>query len=127
VKKISWALIGLLLVSGLCFSGVKTIDRDLQVIRQAVRENPHYQVGREVKWFKLQIYDSRSKKDKVRITLPLELVEWMIQLVEEEDLKVNCGGKKLNLRKLWQELKKLGAQSLIEIYDEGEVVKVWLE
>ena len=128
MRKISVALIVALLVSGVCFSGVGVFDRDLQVIRQAVRENPRSQSGQEVKWFKLVVYDARTKKDKVRITLPVELVEWIFKVVEEEkDLRVNCGGKRLDVRKLWRELKKLGATSLIEIYDEGEVLKVWLE
>ena len=128
MRKVSIALVVALLVSGLCFSRVKSFERDLQVIRQAVRKNPHYERGQEVKWFKLVVYDVRSKKDKVRITLPVELVEWIFRLAEEEkDLRLNFRGKRLDLRKLWRELKEQEVTALIEIYDEGEVLKVWLE
>lgn len=123
MKKLSLVLIGLIIFTVICFPGFKTIDKDLQVIRKAVRENPNFQSGKQVTWFKVVVYDVQKKKDKVKITLPIGLVEWTIQFVEDEEVEINCSRKRLNIKELWQELKKLGAKSLIEIYsdDDGEL------
>ncbi|HDJ24430.1 MAG TPA: hypothetical protein ENF17_11135 [Candidatus Aminicenantes bacterium] len=129
MKKLSLALIGLIIFTGICFSDFNIVDKDLQVVRKAVRENPNYRAGKQVTWFKFVVYDLEKKRNKVKITLPIGLVEWMIQFVEDEELEIDCSQKRLKIRELWQELKKLGAKSLIEIYSEedGELVKVWLE
>jgi hypothetical protein len=83
---------------------------DIQTIKKAVKKNPDYKAGEEVKWFKLLVTDNKTKKDKVKITLPISLIE--------------CD---IDLKELFAELKKLGPTVIIEITEDDETVKVWFE
>lgn len=100
---------------------------DIQAIKKAVKENPSYKAGEEVKWFKLLVTDNRTKKDKIRITLPVSLVEMFIKCADDKHLRINRNECDIDLKKLFKELKKLGPMALIEVYEDGATVKVWLE
>ena len=100
---------------------------DLQVIKKAVKQNSSYQSGQQVKWFKVLVTDNKTKKDKVKITLPVSLFEIFLKCSEDKNLKINREDVDIDLRQLFSELKKIGPTSLIEICEEEETVKVWLE
>lgn len=100
---------------------------DLQTIKKAVKANPAYEKGHEVKWFKVLVTDNRTKKDKVRITLPLSLVETFLKCPKDKPLRIHNEECDFDLKTLFTELKKLGPTALIEIYEEDETVKIWLE
>ena len=100
---------------------------DVQAIKKAVKENPRYQSGAEVKWFKLLVTDTRTKKDKVKITLPVSLIELVMKCTRNKHLRVNRDQYDIDLRELFVELKKLGPTALIEVYEDEEIVKIWLE
>lgn len=102
-------------------------NSDIQAIKKAVKQNPAYESGKEVKWFKLLITDNQTKKDKVRITLPVSLIEVFIKCAQDRHLKINREECDIDLKELFAELKKLGPMSLIEVYEDEETVKVWLE
>lgn len=102
-------------------------NSDIQAIKKAVKQNPAYESGKEVKWFKLLITDNQTKKDKVRITLPVSLIEVFIKCAQDRHLKINRKECDIDLKELFAELKKLGPMSLIEVYEDEETVKVWLE
>ncbi|MFP4081810.1 MAG: hypothetical protein ACLFVG_03520 [Candidatus Aminicenantes bacterium] len=113
-----------LLAGGILFA---ESEDDIQAIKKAVKKNPAYQEGKEVKWFKVLVTDNKRKKDKVRITVPISVVEFFIKCADEEHLRINreeCG---IDLKELFQELKKLGPMALIEVYEDEETVKIWLE
>lgn len=119
----------MIFVLGLATAGPLAAKKnpDLQAIKKAVKENPQYKADQEVKWFKVLVHDNRTNKDKVRITLPIALVEVFMKCAENKHLKVNCDDYDLDLKELFQELKKLGPMALIEIYEDEETVKIWLE
>lgn len=100
---------------------------DYQAIKKAVKENLAYDQGKEVKWFKILVTDNRTNKEKVRITIPLSLVEVFARSAENKNLKIRDHHCELDLAELIAELKKIGPMALIEIYEEDETVKVWLE
>ena len=100
---------------------------DLQTIKKAVKSNPAYEKGQEVKWFKVLVTDNQTKKDKVKITLPVSLVEAFLKCAEDRPLKIHNEECDIDLRALFVELKKLGPTALIEVYEEDETVKIWLE
>jgi len=102
-------------------------NSDIQAIKKAVKQNPAYESGKEVKWFKLLITDNQTKKDKVRITLPVSLIEVFIKCAQDRHLKISREECDIDLKELFAELKKLGPMSLIEVYEDEETVKVWLE
>ena len=76
------------------------------------------------------ITDSKSSEAKVKLTLPVALIELILSCDDTRHVKINddkYGRCEVDLKALWTELKKAGPMSIIEIEDEGAVVKVWLE
>jgi len=101
---------------------------DMQAIKKAVKENPSYQPGKTAQWFKVLVTDSRTGKDKVRVTMPLSLAEAFVKSADDgKSMKVDCDGVKIDLGLFFSELKKLGPMMFIEVYEEDETVKIWLE
>lgn len=100
---------------------------DFQAIQKAVKQNPAYEPGKEAQWFKVLITDTKTGKDKVRITLPLSLIELLVSCSDDKPMKLNEGKCDIDLKTLFAELKKVGPMALIEIMDEGALIKVWLE
>jgi hypothetical protein len=100
---------------------------DIQTIKKAVKKNPEYKAGEEVKWFKLLITDNETKKDKVKITLPICLIEILLECVDEEDLDIDGDECEIDLKELFAELKRLGPAVLIEITEDDETIKIWFE
>lgn len=100
---------------------------DYQVIKKAVKDNPGPEAGKEVKWFKLLVTDNRTKKDKVRLTLPVSLVEVFIKCADHKRMKIHREECDIDIAKIFNELKQLGPLAIIEIYEDDETVKVWLE
>ncbi|MGB9907740.1 MAG: hypothetical protein ACPLRR_10195 [Candidatus Saccharicenans sp.] len=102
-------------------------DRDdYQVIKKAVQDSPKVEPVKEVKWFKVLVTDTRTGKEKVKITMPLALVEIFARCAENKEVKMGSGCS-LNLEQLLAELKKAGPLAIIEVNEEEETVKVWLE
>jgi sugar phosphate isomerase/epimerase len=100
---------------------------DIQAIKKAVKENPNYEPGKEVKWFKVLVTDNKAGKDKVRITLPLSLVETFVKCSGNDHVKLDHGQTDIDFGQLFAELKKVGPMAIIEVFEEDETVKVWLE
>lgn len=100
---------------------------DIQTIKKAVKQNPAYQSGKEAKLFKVLITDNVTKKEKVNITLPVSVIEAFVKCTDSKRLKVRGDECDIDLKELFQELKKLGPTSLIELYEDETTIKVWLE
>ncbi len=102
-------------------------EDDLQAIKKAVKKNPKYEAGKEVKWFKVLVTDNRTKKDKVKITVPISLIEFFIKCSDDKHMKINRDDCEIDLKELFKELKKLGPTVFIEVVEDGETINVWLE
>jgi len=102
-------------------------DRDLQAIKKAVKDNPNYRKGDEVKWFRILVHDKKDNKDKVKITIPLAVVDVFMNCTKDSNLKIDCDDYDVDIRELFAELKKRGPMSLIEVDAEDEIVKIWFE
>jgi hypothetical protein len=131
VKKTAF-ITALALVLALMFSvqGYAKDKDDMQAIKKAVKENPQFESGKLAQWFKVLVTDSKTGKDKVRLTLPINLVEIMAKYAGQHGkpcLKLDREGMDINLSELFAELKKLGPMMFIEVYEEDETVKIWLE
>ncbi len=100
---------------------------DLQAIKKAVKENPSYEEGKEVKWFKVLVTDARTKKDRVRVTLPIALVEAVLKCAKDKHFRIHDDECDIDLKQLFTELKKLGPMVLIEVMEDDEIIKVWFE
>jgi hypothetical protein len=100
---------------------------DFQSMKKAVKENPAYVKGQEVKWLKVLITDKRAKRDTVKITLPLVLVEAFVRCADDKHVRMHDADCDIDFQALLAELKKAGPTALIEISDDDAVLKVWLE
>lgn len=96
--------------------------QDYKVIKKASKDKKNG----DLNFLKLTVYDTKAKKNKVKITLPLALVEMLADC--EEDAKILDKTKTdLDLKKILSLLKKNGPMTLIEIEEDDQVVKIWLE
>ena len=100
---------------------------DFKAIQKAVKQNPDYEPGREAKWLKILITDSRNRDKRVSVTLPLALIELILGCTDSRHFKVDDGDCEIDLKALFADLKKAGPAALIEIRDDGAVIKIWLE
>ena len=126
MKKIAiWTFAGLLVVAFVAPAAGAEKNQDLKVIKRAVRENPEYKSGREVTRFNLEIRDSRAHQETVRITFPLAVLDFLLNCADKDE--VRCGDRDIDIRGLFEELKKAGPMSLIEIQDGRGRLKVWLD
>ncbi len=120
----------LILALALMFSG-QGFARDVaQDVKKTVKENPKFEAGKTAQWFKVLVTDSRTGKDKVKITLPIALAEVLAKYAGHDGkhcLKLDREDMDINLSELFAELKKLGSMMFIEVYEEDETVKIWLE
>ncbi len=128
MKKVA-SLVLIVFVVGVFLPNLLLADskNDIQTIKKAVKKNPDYKAGEEVKWFKVLVTDNETNKDKVKITLPVCLIETVLECVDEEELKIDRDECDIDLKELFKELKKLGPTVLIEIYEDGETIKIWFE
>jgi hypothetical protein len=102
-------------------------DDDFQAVKKAVKDNPQYDPGKEAKWFKVLVTDMQTNKDKVKITLPISLVELFMKCTDNKNLRIDRDEYDIDLKELFAELKKVGPMALIEVYEDDEIVKIWLE
>ncbi len=128
MKKLIVSFLAVVMLTGLAASlAAAGIQNDFQAVKKAVKENPVFESGKDVKWFKVLVTDAKTNKDKVRITLPISLVEVFVKYAENKHVRMNRQDLDIDIGGLFAELKKLGPMALIEVYEENEIVKVWLE
>jgi hypothetical protein len=127
MKKRIFALSFCLVIFVLAAVAFATTNDDYKVIKNAVTSTETSAAGQKsVQWFKILVTDKDKDHEKVKITLPVSLVEMMIKACPEEDFRVDHDCR-IDIRKVWEELKKAGPQALVEVEDHGETVKIWFE
>jgi hypothetical protein len=97
---------------------------DYKVVKNAVH-NPAG--GGAAQWFKIVVTGKSGKADNVKVTLPVSLVEIMMNATPDKDFRID-GDCHVDLKRVWNDLKKAGPMSLVEVETEdGETVRIWLE
>lgn len=108
-----------------------TPSKEFKIIQNAVKQDPAAAGERaprgEARWLKIVVQDPRSGPDKVKITLPVALIEAVLACADGRHFNVGDGGCEIDLKAVWAALKKAGPLALVEVGDGGAVVKVWLE
>lgn len=100
---------------------------DYKVIKNAVKSPESSRASQTgVKWFKILVVGKDGDHEKVKITLPVSLVEIMINACPEKRFKIDHGCQ-IDIRKVWNDLKAAGPLALVEVEDHGETVKIWFE
>jgi len=100
---------------------------DYRIIKKAVKKNSHPRQPYEVRWFKLLVTDLWDEEDKIRVSLPLSFIEGILYCSDAEDLHIDCEGYDFNIKDWFDDLKKAGPMSLIEIRGDDVLIKIWLE
>jgi hypothetical protein len=127
VKKTTLAILTVFCFGILAAPAVAARHDDFKAIQKAVKKNPAYEPGREARWLKILITDSRDRDERVSVTLPLSLIELILGCTDSRHFKVDDGDCEIDLKALFAELKKAGPAALIEIRDDGALIKIWLE
>ena len=132
MRRTTIVILALFVIGALAAPAVAANRNDFKIIQAAVKKgpNPQYVEGREVRWFKVLIQDSKSGHAALKLTLPVALIELVLSCDDTRHVKFDNGRHgscEVDLKALWTELKKAGPMALVEIEDEGAVIKVWLE
>lgn len=95
---------------------------DYKVIKKASKDK---QKSGDLTWFRVEIVEKTGKKGKVKIKLPIFLVE---TLADCTDGTINLENKgKFDLKRVLADLKKYGPMTLVEIESDDADIKVWFE
>ena len=126
MKKIILVVLGAAVILALTLPIMGTErQNEFHAIQKAVKQNPTYEEGKEVKWFKVLVTDTKTGKDKVKITLPLALVEAFLKCADDKHIRFNRENCDIDLQDLFTQLKKLGPMALSEVTDDDALIKVW--
>ena len=120
-------IIAALLAIGLAAPAIAAPGDDFQSFQKAVKRNPHYEEGREVRWFKVEIRERHSREAGLKICLPVAIIELVLSCGDTRRVRFDDGDCEVDLRALWKELKKAGPRALIELRDDDALIRVWLE
>ena len=124
MKKLALVLVVLL---GITPAVMGAAADDYKVIKKVVKPGTTTaKTMEEVKWFKVEVTDMKTGKVKVRITLPISLIDVVSGWCPKGGIEVD-NGMKIDLKQLLRELKKVGPMALVEVYEDNEKVKVWVE
>ncbi len=77
---------------------------------------------------KISIFDKKKKKNTVKVTVPMALVEALsdsIDIDKTVDLKGKC--KDLDIKRILKVLKDTGPMTLVEVDEEDQLIKIWIE
>jgi hypothetical protein len=101
-------------------------SQDYKVIKKAMKTKKK---SGDVTWFRVQVTNLKTGKNKVMIKIPVSLIELIAECSDDaEDFNIN-GKCKVNLKQVLTILKKHSPQALVEVQDEeeGEHIKIWFE
>jgi hypothetical protein len=114
-------LFGFVMVTGLFASAAD----DYKVIKNALKSPEISSTSQKsVQWFNILVMD--GDHEKVKITLPVALVEIMLKSCPEKRFNIEHGCD-IDIQRIWNDLKAAGPLALVEVEDHGESVKIWLE
>ncbi|HEY3176220.1 MAG TPA: hypothetical protein VGK94_10750 [Candidatus Polarisedimenticolia bacterium] len=84
----------------------------------------------DAKLIRVEVYDKVKKQVTVRVNMPLAFAELLFQSLGEELQKEITHGlqaKGIALERFWDAFKKGGKQTIVEIDDAKQNIKVWVE
>ena len=96
---------------------------DYKVIKKAMKKSKK---SSDCQWFKIEITNNKTGKTSVKVKLPLNLLESLSEHVSDN---INLGKKAsgLKFKEIIEILKTYKGESIIEVEDEDETVKIWIE
>lgn len=92
------------------------------------------EAGGHAKLIRVEVFDKRQNKVTVRVNLPIAFAELALESLGQyyreqinKQLFPEGGSSMPDLEKFWKAIKQGGKQTLVEIDDEHERIKVWIE
>jgi len=112
----------LVMVMGLISAPMNADSKDYKVIKRGVGKG----VTAEPTVFKILVFDKITKKQEVKLTLPLALLNWAAECCRDETVQISnkCS---LSLKDLLRILRKSGDNTLLEVDADDKQVKIWVE
>ncbi|OGD22356.1 MAG: hypothetical protein A2Y69_14535 [Candidatus Aminicenantes bacterium RBG_13_59_9] len=111
----------------LSFFAVAQEKDEFRDIKNAVSTNAASGAEKEAKWFKILITDNRTSKEKVKVTLPISVVEIFLRHADDKHLRFQDQGAEIDLDQVFKELKAMGPMAIIEVNEDDVTIKVWFE
>jgi len=127
MKRTAFAILAVFCLGVLAVPTIAANTRDFKVIQKAVKQSPGADKGGEVRWLKVLITDTRSGPAKLKLSLPIALIEAVLSCTDGRHFKVDDGDCEIDLKAIFSALKKAGPLALVEIEDDGALIKIWLE
>jgi hypothetical protein len=124
------AVLGLAVILGSLLVGplfANDHEDELQAIKKAVKQNPLHESGRGVKFFKLLVINDKTDKEIVKVTVPISVLEIFLRCSEDKHFRIDNGRCEVDLETVLKELKAAGPTVILEISDNGQTIKAWLE
>jgi hypothetical protein len=84
-------------------------------------------------WLHIHVDETKNDAEKVRINIPLSLIEVMVPLIEEEAIKdgqININDREIStkeLKKLWAAVKEEGDAEFVTVEKRGENVRIFTQ
>ncbi len=119
--KSKWFVVMIVLVAfvaALASPVAASSENDLKVIKKAKKTDG------EFNYFKVLVTDNKTKKIKVKLTLPFSLIDF---LADNTDGKIKMDGCSIDIQKFLKQLKEDGENTLVEVFEDDETVKIWFE
>jgi len=120
-----------------CLLGVLRIDPQKagQVQAQGVasagpRPAPATGTGEPAKLIRVEVYDKLKKQVSVRVNMPLSFAELLLDSLSQElqtEIADDLKKKGIKLDLFWDSIKKGGRQTIVEIDNDEQHIKVWIE
>ncbi|HKY31893.1 MAG TPA: hypothetical protein VJV23_05095 [Candidatus Polarisedimenticolia bacterium] len=80
----------------------------------------------DIVWMRIEVTESGRENAKVKINLPLSLIEVVVDSIDSRDFMAEIESKhSLDIPKLWREIRRMEVDEFLTIETDGEDVKVW--
>lgn len=84
----------------------------------------------EAKLIRVEVYDKIKKQVSVRVNMPVAFAQLLLDSLNDElrnEISHGLQAKGLQLDRFWEAFKKGGKQTIVEIDDAEQHIKVWIE
>ena len=126
MKKTTIGLLVMLLGLGLALGLHAGRNDDYKVIKNALHGVADGGGRQPLRWLKIEVTGRDGAGERVKLTLPVSLMEMIIRACPEKKFSVDRGCD-IDIQRVWSDLKAAGPLALVEVEDSGETVKIWLE
>ena len=93
----------------------------------AMAAAPALASDKEVIWMRVQVFDQGGEHAKVKVNLPISLIEVVIDSIDKREFlsEIQEGHPSLDIQKLWRQIRKMEGGDFVTIESDKENVRVW--